>query len=99
MDHPRIRRLLRIALSVVCGIGCLLLIALWVRSYKHDTVYCSCPARRLARTAESFGDVATDRNWNRHQECLWCGRIESDYHCLRAGHNSMRTGIFQRGWT
>ena len=33
MDRPRILRLLRIAFSAVCGIVCLLMIALWVRSY------------------------------------------------------------------
>jgi hypothetical protein len=33
MNRPRTFRLLRIAFSVVCGIVCLLLIALWVRSY------------------------------------------------------------------
>jgi hypothetical protein len=33
MDRPRILRLLRIAFSVVCGIVCVLLIVLWVRSY------------------------------------------------------------------
>jgi hypothetical protein len=33
MDRPRILRLLRIAFSAVCGIVCLLLIALWLRSY------------------------------------------------------------------
>ena len=33
MDPPRIFRLLRIAFSVVSGIACVLLIALWVRSY------------------------------------------------------------------
>jgi hypothetical protein len=33
MNRPRILRLLRIAASVVCGIACVLLIALWVRSY------------------------------------------------------------------
>jgi hypothetical protein len=33
MDRPRILRLLRIAFSVMCGILCLLLIVLWVRSY------------------------------------------------------------------
>ncbi len=33
MDRPRTLRLLRIAFSAVCGIVCLLLIALSVRSY------------------------------------------------------------------
>ncbi len=32
MSRPRILRLLRIAFSVVCGIACLLLIGLWLRS-------------------------------------------------------------------
>ncbi len=37
MDRPRILRLLRIAFSAVCGIVCLLVIVLWVRSYwTHD---------------------------------------------------------------
>jgi hypothetical protein len=36
MDRPRIIRLLRIAFSAACGIVCLLLIALWVRSYWHE---------------------------------------------------------------
>ena len=35
MDRPRILRLLRIAFSAGCGIVCLLLIVLWVRSYGH----------------------------------------------------------------
>jgi hypothetical protein len=39
MAHHRILRLLRIAVSAVFGILCLLLIALWVRSYyRLDTV-------------------------------------------------------------
>jgi hypothetical protein len=38
MDRPRILRLLRIAFSVVCGIICLLLFALWVRSYWRSDV-------------------------------------------------------------
>jgi hypothetical protein len=33
MDRPRIARWIRIGFSVVCGIICLLLIVLWVRSY------------------------------------------------------------------
>jgi hypothetical protein len=33
MNRLRLMRGLRIALSVACGIACLLLIALWVRSY------------------------------------------------------------------
>jgi hypothetical protein len=33
MDRPRLIRSLRIAVSAVCGILCLLLIVLWVRSY------------------------------------------------------------------
>jgi hypothetical protein len=33
MDRPRILRLLRIAFSVACGIVCLMVIAVWVRSY------------------------------------------------------------------
>ena len=36
MDLPRILRLLRIAFSAVCGIICLLLIVLWVRSYRAE---------------------------------------------------------------
>jgi hypothetical protein len=40
MSRPRILRLLRIAFSDVCGIVCLLLIALWVRSYTyHDGIW------------------------------------------------------------
>jgi hypothetical protein len=35
MTRPSILRLLRIAVSVVCGIVCLLLVALWVRSYYY----------------------------------------------------------------
>src|SRR5688572_11430213 len=36
----RILRLLRIAFSATCGISCLLLIALWVRSYAwHDGIW------------------------------------------------------------
>jgi hypothetical protein len=39
MDRPRLFRGLRIAVSVVFGILCVLLIVLWVRSYHHiDTV-------------------------------------------------------------
>ncbi len=39
MDRPRLIRGLRIAVSAVCGILCVLLIVLWVRSYwRYDTV-------------------------------------------------------------
>ena len=40
MERPRILWLLRIAFSAVCGIICLLLIVLWVRSYaRHDGIW------------------------------------------------------------
>jgi hypothetical protein len=35
MSRPRILRLLRIAFSATCGIVCLLVIALWARSYYY----------------------------------------------------------------
>src|SRR5687767_9431665 len=38
MNRPHIFRLLRIAASAVFGIPCLLLIALWVRSYYYRDV-------------------------------------------------------------
>jgi hypothetical protein len=49
MTRPRILRLFRIAVSVVCGILCLLLIALWLRSYtwqdwvwgRNSRLFCS----------------------------------------------------------
>ena len=42
MDRPRLIRGLRIAVSAVCGILCVLLIVLWVRSYwwQDDVVGC-----------------------------------------------------------
>src|SRR5688500_18594160 len=49
MDRPRIVRLLRIAFSVVCGIVCLLLIALWVRSL-HERDLASCGNVTIAST-------------------------------------------------
>jgi hypothetical protein len=39
MSRPRILRLLRIAFSASCGVVCLLLIVLWLRSYRQvDTL-------------------------------------------------------------
>jgi hypothetical protein len=41
-------RKLRIAFSVACGIACLLLIGMWVRSYWNlDQVYCQYPGLRF----------------------------------------------------
>src|SRR6478736_9471608 len=54
-------RKLRIAWSVGCGILCVLLIVLWVRSYRWcDTVYCQI------RSPPSFGVVSI-------QSRLFCG--------------------------
>jgi hypothetical protein len=36
MDRPRLIRGLRIAVTAVCGVLCVLLIGLWVRSYHRD---------------------------------------------------------------
>ena len=38
MDSPRLIRGLRIAVSAVCGVMCLLLIFLWIRSYWREVV-------------------------------------------------------------
>jgi hypothetical protein len=43
MSRPRILRLLRIAVSAVCGILCLLLISLWVRSYGNRELLFTAP--------------------------------------------------------
>jgi hypothetical protein len=34
MNRPRLFKILRIVFSAVCGVACVLLIALWVRSYR-----------------------------------------------------------------
>jgi hypothetical protein len=38
MSRPRILRLLRIGFSVACGICCLMLMVLWVRSHRQEAV-------------------------------------------------------------
>ena len=49
MDRPRRIRGLRIAVSAVCGILCLLLVVLWVRSYwRLDWVRLKQPGKSLA---------------------------------------------------
>jgi hypothetical protein len=58
MTRPRILRLLRVAVSAVCGIFCLLLIALWVRSYRvHDVVWGWFPFRGYLQVNSTVGDL------------------------------------------
>jgi hypothetical protein len=55
MSRPRIIRLLRIVFSAGCGVLCLLLIVLWVRSYRWlDTFHLSYDGDR----AHWFGSIA-----------------------------------------
>jgi hypothetical protein len=56
MGRPRILRLLRIAFSVGCGITCLLLLALWVRSYWWaDRLHWSFGGKRSFAAASNEG--------------------------------------------
>jgi hypothetical protein len=58
MTRPRIVRLLRVAVSTVCGILCLLLIALWVRSYAvRDMGKCVLIGKTLNITS-GLGQIA-----------------------------------------
>jgi hypothetical protein len=58
MDRPRILRNLRIAFSVACGIVCLLLIALWVRSYSQgDYLYWNIFRVRSVTIGSTHGRV------------------------------------------
>ena len=57
MDRLCILRLLRIAFSAVCGIVCLLLIVLWIRSYWWQDFY----SWRLSDNR--FSLTASGRGW------------------------------------
>ena len=49
MDRPRLIRSLRIAVSAVCGILCVLLVVMWVRSYRQlDWLRIKQPAKSVA---------------------------------------------------
>jgi hypothetical protein len=61
MRRTRILRLLRIAASVVCGILCLLLIALWVRSYSSHSA-----AMRVYRTSDTL--IVVSDGWAHYFE-------------------------------
>jgi hypothetical protein len=57
MNRPRLLKILKIALSAVCGIACVLLISLWVRSYWwQESVSCDGQAR-LINIETNFGLV------------------------------------------
>ena len=58
MNRPRLTTALRIAFSATCLIVCVLLIALWVRSYWcSDTVWGHLPPRISLSVNEICGDV------------------------------------------
>jgi hypothetical protein len=54
MDRPRLIRGLRIAVSSVCGIVCLLLVVLWVRSYWRED-FITAPGDGSQRVASEHG--------------------------------------------
>jgi hypothetical protein len=58
MDRPRLIRGLRIAWTVGCGILCVLLIALWVRSYwRHDTFWIRLATNRITGIISVAGSI------------------------------------------
>ena len=59
-------RYLRIAFSVTCGIACVLLIAVWVRSYYGPAVV--FPPWGGHKLVLSRGDLLIDRTWIRTSE-------------------------------
>ena len=73
-------RKLRIAWSLSCGMACVLLIALWVRSYYHNDATSSVQMDGWATLIESnFGELSICRypsqgppkNW------YWCGNTQT----------------------
>src|SRR5687768_9553444 len=59
MNRPRILRLPRIAFSVVCVIVCLLLVALWVRSYHWaEVLYFPLSDTRTLTVSSGQGGVS-----------------------------------------
>jgi hypothetical protein len=58
MTRPRVVRSLQIAISVVCGIACVLLIALWVRSYWWwDTAYFPLTTQKMVTVHSKEGSL------------------------------------------
>src|SRR4051812_42910834 len=53
----RFLRYVRIALSVTCGIACVLLIVLWVRSYWRVDQLNSTNQRRLTTVTSNYGEL------------------------------------------
>jgi hypothetical protein len=66
MNRPRLIRGLKITWTVFCGIACLLLIVLWVRSYwRVDTVRLNATANRVLQVSVAPGRllvVSADRS-------------------------------------
>ena len=58
MDRARVYRGLRIAWSVGCGVGCVLLIVLWIRSYSSmDVVLTTTTPGHVASVVSLKGKV------------------------------------------
>jgi hypothetical protein len=59
-------RKLQIVWSVVCGIVCVLLVALWIDSYYHidHSLSFPFPGFRLVTLQQWFGDVHADAYWD-----------------------------------
>jgi hypothetical protein len=75
MNRPRLIRGLRIAWSVVCGVLCVLLIVLWMRSYQHrESLYGYFPIRGYLQISSNHGGLDFIVN-GEHYRQWW--RLES----------------------
>ena len=76
MDRPRLIRGLRIAVSAVCGIVCVLLIGLWVRSYKVQDDIRRCNGRNLFNIQSYRGEIGIGR-WGFGKPIPWQWEVDT----------------------
>ena len=81
---PRFLRYLRIAFSAVCGIACVLLVVLWIRSYQRQT------------TKGSRGDRITHLNSKKR---LFAIGTQTGAIYLSLAHHDVRGPGRNGGWT
>jgi hypothetical protein len=75
-------RKLRIAWSVMCGIGCLLLIVLWVRSYScNDHVHFPVMSDRMV-TIDSTANRLSITTYSLYRPLAWHRGITLPHWCL-----------------
>ena len=88
MSRPRIVRLLRIAFSAVCGILCLVLIALWGRSY-----YCADLLESKITDTSGIGAFSLRGGF-----ACWVGRMPVEHKSAKVGFGMYYYRVRIKDW-